>query len=193
MAIQKPKNDNAPPDVPFLIEALEAHRVRYVVVGSVAAELYGVEVQPGDFDITPDLDRENLDRLAQVLIELEAALPETNEVGQWEIQPDGERRWISRVATQEDLRRRAAWTPDLADVSSFDHSFCTRYGNFDVVPDLSGGYEALIGRAKRLKAYERIVWVVHVDELLAALTVPRRKKDVMRVRRLREIQRLQNE
>jgi hypothetical protein len=58
------------------------------------------------------------------------------------------------------------------------------------VPDLSGGYDALIGRAIKITAYDHQVWVAHVDELLAALTVPRRKKDVSRVRQLREIQRL---
>lgn len=189
----KVKHESSPPHVPLLIDALDAHRVRYVVTGSVAAELYGVEVQPGDFDITPALDLENLDRMAQVLEEIEATLPETDQVGQWEVQPDGERRWASRAATPEDMAKRAAWAPDPADVSTFDHLFHTRYGNFDVVPDLSGGYDALIVRANRLDAYGCSVWVAHVDELLAALTVPRRKKDILRVRRLREIQRLQNE
>jgi hypothetical protein len=33
------------------------------------------------------------------------------------------------------------------------------------------------------------VQVAHVDDLLARLTVPRRKKDVARVKRLRELQR----
>ena len=187
------KRKSTPPNVPLLIDALEAHRVRYVVIGSVAAALYGVQAQPGDFDITPALDRENLTRLRQMLLEIEATLPETDEVGQWEIQPDGERRWVSRAATQEDVERRSAWAPDPADISTFDHAFHTRYGNFDVVPDLSGGYEVLIRRAKKLEAHGRTVWAVHVDELLAALTVPRRKKDVMRVRQLREIQRLQGE
>jgi hypothetical protein len=193
MAIEKTKYENSPPDVPLLMDALDVHRIRYVVTGSVGAGLYGVEVQPGDFDITPALDLENLDRLGQMLLEIEASLPATDQVGQWEVQSDGERRWVSRAATPGDIVKRAAWAPDPADVSTFDHSFRTRYGNFDVVPDLSGGYDALIVRAKKLDAYGRAVWVAHVDELLAALTVPRRKKDIVRVRQLREIQRLQNE
>jgi hypothetical protein len=139
VAIEKPKYESSPPNVPLLIDGLDAQRVRYVVIGSVAAELYDVEVQPGDFDITPALDPENLDRLAQMLLEIGATLPETDQVGQWEVQSDGERRWVSRAATPEDIAERAAWAPDPADVSTFDHSFHTRYGNFDVVPDLSGG------------------------------------------------------
>jgi hypothetical protein len=187
------KHEDAPPDVPSLLEILSVHGVRYVIIGSVAAELYGVEVQPGDLDIAPALDRENLTRLAKVLAEIEAVLPETDQVGQWELQPDGERKWVSRRATQEDLQKRANWFPDPKDVSTFDHLFHTRYGNFDVVPELYDGYETLMRRARRMDAHGHEVWVAHVDELLAALTIPRRKKDVSRVRRLREMQRLLGE
>jgi hypothetical protein len=65
-------------------------------------------------------------------------------------------------------------------------------GNFDVVPNLTGDYEALIKRAQRMHAHGREVSVAHVDELLTALTVPRRKKDIPRVRQLGEIQRRLN-
>jgi hypothetical protein len=34
------------------------YELRYVLIGSVAAHLYGVEVQPGDLDIAPALDVE---------------------------------------------------------------------------------------------------------------------------------------
>jgi len=184
-----PHYDSAPPDVPALIAVLEAHRVRYVIIGSVAAQLYGVDAQPGDFDITPALDQKNLARLAGVLGEVDAILLQTDEVGQWELQSDGERKWVSRKATQEDLKKRVEWYPDPADVTTFDHLLHTRYGNFDVVPDLSGGYDLLMKRAKKTEVHGFEVWVAHVDELLAALTVPRRAKDVPRVRKLREIQR----
>lgn len=156
----------------------------------MAAQLYGVQAQPGDLDIAPALDEKNLTRLAQVLVEIEAHLPDTQEVGHWELQPDGERKWISRQATAEDLQQRAEWKPVPSDVSTFDHLLHTRYGNFDVVPELYGGYETLLRRAKRIMAHAVEVWVAHVDELLAALTVPRRKKDIPRVRKLRELQRL---
>jgi hypothetical protein len=62
-------------------------------------------------------------------------------------------------------------------------------GNLDVVPELTGEYDALVKRAVRMEAHGCEVRVVHVDELLAALTLPRRKKDAPRVRQLREIQR----
>jgi hypothetical protein len=181
------------PDVPRLLAALSEHGVRYVLVGSVAAQLYGAEVQPGDLDITPALDRENLVRLSHLLRALEATLPETDDVGHWQVQPDGERKWISRKATPQDRLARARWQPDPDELSTLDHLLQTRYGNLDVVPDLTGDYETLIGRAVRMEAHGQEVWVVHVDELLTALTVPRRTKDVPRVRQLRQIQRQRGE
>jgi hypothetical protein len=177
------------PDVPRLLEALNAYQIRYVITGSVAAQLYGVDLQPGDLDITPALDGQNLTRLVSLLVEIEAALPDGDEVGRWEVQPDGERKWISRTATPEDRQRRARWQPDPEDVASLDHLFYTRYGNLDVVPELTGGYDTLLKRATRMIVDGHQVWVVHVDELLAALTIPRRKKDTSRVQQLREIQR----
>jgi hypothetical protein len=72
----------------------------------------------------------------------------------------------------------------------FDSLFHTRYGNFDIVPDLAGRYESLMERAVKMQAHGFEAWVAHVDELLAALTVPRRQKDILRVKKLREIQRL---
>ena len=53
--------------IPPQLELLEVHGVRYVLTGSVAARVYGVDVQPGDLDITPALDHQNLPRLANVL------------------------------------------------------------------------------------------------------------------------------
>jgi hypothetical protein len=171
------------------LEALNSYEIQYVIAGSVAAQLHGVEVQPGDFDIAPALDRQNLTRLSSLLVEIEAALPDSDDVGRWEVQADGERKWISRKATPDDRQRRAGWRPDPEDIRSLDHLFYTRYGNFDVVPELAGDYDTLMERAVKAKAHGQEVWVVHVDELLAALTVPRRSKDAATVRRLREIQR----
>lgn len=54
---------------------LHKHRVRFVVVGGFAVELWDVAVQPTvDVDITPDRSKENLDRLATALNELGAKL-----------------------------------------------------------------------------------------------------------------------
>jgi hypothetical protein len=61
-----------PPDVTTLLRVLGEAGVNYVVTGSAAAMLHGVRLVPGDPDITPALDVDNLKRLADVLETVEA-------------------------------------------------------------------------------------------------------------------------
>ena len=188
------QHSKRPPDIPALVDVLEQFGVRYVLVGSVAALAYGVDIgQAGDLDITPALDTENLSRLADLLEDIEAGLDPNGTFGHWESQPDGERTWVADEATPELRAQHANWRPDPADASTFDSLFCSRLGNFDIVPSLSGSYETLMERAVRMDAGGHAIWVVHIDELLAALTAPRRSKDAPRVRQLRDIQRLGGE
>lgn len=64
-----------------LLEVLERHGVRYVVIGGLAAELHGSPYITRDVDVTPSRDRVNLRRLAAALRELNAQLrvPEFDE------------------------------------------------------------------------------------------------------------------
>jgi hypothetical protein len=181
--MSKPRHIKRAPVLPSLLEILHASALRYVVTGSVAALLYGVELEPRDLDVTPALDQDNLQRLAAILEDIEAT-PES--LGHWETKPDGEKKWVEEEVTEKVL---ASWQPDLDDISTFDHLFLTHLGNLDVVPELTGGYAALRPGAVRKDAFGYQVWVAHVDDLLAKLTVPRREKDVSRVQALRRIQR----
>jgi hypothetical protein len=183
------RHPSAPPDVPRLIQILATHQIECVVVGSTAAKLYGVALEPRDFDIVPALRRENLDRLCGLLVEVEASLSDDDEIGRWQVQPDGESKWITRKATPAERRERADWVPRADDVATLDHLMLTRHGNLDVVPSVAGGYPMLRKRAVAMKVDGHDVWVAHVDDLLAALTVPRQPRFVDRVRALREIQR----
>lgn len=185
------RHPSLPPDVARLIQALVSHRIEYVVVGSAAAKLYGVALQPRDFDIVPALEKENLTRLGALLLELEASLPDDEEIGRWEVQADGEHKWVSRKATTAERRDRANWSPNPDDVASLDHLMNTRYGNLDIVPMVTGGYLMLRERAVPMTFGGHETWVANVDDLLAALTVARQPRYVDRVRALREIQRAQ--
>jgi hypothetical protein len=182
------------PDIPHLLQVLERHEVRYVLTGSVAAMLHGVEIdRPGDLDITPALDYDNLRRLAAALAEMEAGFEPEAGFGHWETRPDGDKTWVEDEATAARLAAREDWAPRPDDLATLDHLFLSRYGNFDVVPEVSGSYEALMRRAMPMNAYGHDIWVAHVDDLLATLTVPRRQKDQPRVRQLPAIQRRQGE
>ena len=49
-----------------MLRVLVAHRVRFVVVGGIAARLRGAPMLTQDVDVTPDADRKNLERLMPV-------------------------------------------------------------------------------------------------------------------------------
>ncbi len=177
-----------PPDLGAFLGLLNEHGVRYLVTGSAAAMLHGVALEPGDLDITPALDRANLERLTRVLEIVEARQDPDGPFGRWEAQADGEQRWIQREPTPEDRAARVTWQPDPDHPESFDHLLQTRCGALDVVPAVSGTYEDLVRRAVTIEAYGHAVPVESVADLLATLSVPRRAKDRDRVNELRAIQ-----
>lgn len=176
------------PDISRVLDMLRIHRVRYVLVGSVAAHMYSIAVRPRDLDIVPALDHANLQCLGALLQAIEAT-PDGH-IGQWEIEPGGERRWVEVPLT---VVERAAyitsWAPQADDSTTIDHRFHTRYGDVDVVPTLAGTYTMLMQRALCMQVEQHAIWVAHVDDLLATLTIPRYKKDSVRVHALRALQR----
>lgn len=176
------------PEVSKLIATLARYGVRYVLVGSVAVALYGAETEPGDLDVTPALDWDNLRRLKRALEHLKAK--PSSATGHWTVQPNGEKRWFPDELTVEEAEAfREAWRLEPDDPSTSDHLFTTRYGNLDVVPELAGSYSELRVRAGPMQVFGHEVWVAHPDDLLGTLTIPRRDKDRTRVVQLREVQR----
>jgi hypothetical protein len=65
-----------------LFACLAAHHVEYVLIGGLAAVLHGSPLPTLDADICPASDRENLERLADALGDLEARLRSSSD-------PDG--------------------------------------------------------------------------------------------------------
>jgi hypothetical protein len=58
-----------------MFSVLDAHQVRFVVIGGLAAAMWGSDLpRTTDADITPDRDPANLDRLAAALTEMGARL-----------------------------------------------------------------------------------------------------------------------
>jgi hypothetical protein len=73
------------------LEALVERGIRFVVVGAYAAQLLEIGgILTRDLDIAPALDRENLDRLAELLAEFGATVRiENHRVGPVELPSDG--------------------------------------------------------------------------------------------------------
>jgi hypothetical protein len=61
-------------DFDRIVAVLEAHGVRYVLIGGLAAIAQGSPFPTEDVDITPEASRENLDRLSAALRELAARI-----------------------------------------------------------------------------------------------------------------------
>lgn len=176
------------PDLPALVRVLGEGRVAYVVTGSTAALLHGVQLTPGDLDIVPAVDVPNLRRLAAALAAIDARPDPDGPIGAWQTGADGERRWIDREPSPGEREARRAWRPDPADPASFDELLETRFGALDIVPEVAGRYEELASRAEQLRAFDQDVLVASIADQLATLTVARRAKDRQRVQALRERQ-----
>lgn len=58
----------------LVIETLNRHGVRYVLIGGVAATLHGSPLRTGDTDVCPDARIDNLEKLAAALRDLKARI-----------------------------------------------------------------------------------------------------------------------
>ncbi|MGH2954311.1 MAG: hypothetical protein ACRDK9_09890 [Solirubrobacterales bacterium] len=65
-------------DLRGLLAHLHSHEVRFVVIGAVAVGAHGFIRGTDDLDIVPDPDHENLMRLSNALVRLDATLPLAN-------------------------------------------------------------------------------------------------------------------
>jgi predicted nucleotidyltransferase len=61
-------------DIEAILAALERGRVEFIVIGGVAVGFHGFTRATKDVDVVPSPDRPNLERLADVLRELDAEL-----------------------------------------------------------------------------------------------------------------------
>ncbi|MDP9442927.1 MAG: hypothetical protein M3P83_00675 [Actinomycetota bacterium] len=147
-----------------MIAALEHHRVRYVVIGGVAAQLHGSSTRTRGLDLTPDRSASNFARLAAALASVEA------------------REWVPGFGYPLQMpmdRRRLAGDRVLLTQ--------TRHGRVDVVPvphGLPAGYDELEPRARRVPAYGADVSVACLSDLVRSHAAAGRGKDKLALSRL---------
>ena len=154
------------PNIPALLAALARYRVRYVLFGSGGAAAYGAALAPGDLDVCPAPDPDNLRRLGAALADIG---------GRPRVIPG----WMTPEAS-------TAWTPEPPTPENVDHLFATDFGDFDVVPRPFGPhgdadrftFETLDARAVTLRAFGVEVRVASLDDLIASKMSRRRDKDL---------------
>jgi hypothetical protein len=137
-----------------ILELLVKHRVRFVLVGGVAATLHGSPVLTADVDVAYERTKTNLRRLASALDEVHARLR----------------------GIEEDLPFRAdAQTLDAG--SNF--TFVTDIGNLDCLGWVEGiaSFAQLSEHAATMRLGRHTVLVASIDDLIAMKRAAGRGKD----------------
>jgi hypothetical protein len=150
-----------------ILEVLERHGVRYVVIGGLAAEIHGSPYITRDVDVTPARNRENLGKLAAALRELEGKLRVVDLDEPLEIALD------ERIFDQG-----TTWT------------FVTKYGNLDValLPDGTRGFDDLKRAATREHLTDDlVVEVASLADVIRSKEAAGREKDRVVLPALREV------
>ena len=152
-----------------ILETLRRHRVRFVLVGGVAAVVEGAPVSTFDVDIVPARRADNVERLLTALRELDAY-----------------------YRTRPELRRRP--TPDALSGDG-NHLLMTRYGPLDVLGVVGRGrdFDALLNRSTRRKLGNAYIHVLDIEAQIAVKEEVEHEKDRMVLPVLREALRLQVE
>jgi len=120
------KRARGPPMAEFrpqeILAALDGNRVKFVLVGGIAAVLHGAPHVTTDVDVVPENGKQNLERLTRVLRELDARIRVTGE-------PEG----VPFDYSPESLARVEMW------------NLTTKFGDLNIAFTPSGtrGYEDL--------------------------------------------------
>jgi hypothetical protein len=171
-ARRRPAPPGLPPladeDAAAIFEVLDRHGVAYVVIGGMAAAMWGSDLpRTTDADITPAADTANLDRLAAALAEMGARL-------RVEGVPEG----IPAPLDADTLAGRNVITM-LTDHGPLDVSFC---------PEGTAGYADLAARAARLAVGDHPgVPVADLADVIASKEAAGRAKDLRQLPALRRL------
>jgi hypothetical protein len=151
----------APLDIEGLLRLLDRRRVRYVLIGGLAARIHGSPDLTEDVDITPERSRENLARLAAALREIHARL-----------------RGAEDVECPIDERKLAS-----ADV----FTLTTDFGMLDLCFRPAGRqtYEQLSERAQAFEVFGLEIAVASLADIIDSKTAAGRNKDLRALPTLR--------
>lgn len=148
--------DVAPFDPERIIGALARHEVAYVLIGALAARLYGFPRVTADIDITPSREARNLDRLAAALRELKARVF-TESV------PKG----LAFDCSAKTLGGSAMWNL-VTDAGRLDVAF---------VPSGTKGYSDLADNAQRFEVFDATILVASLGDIIRSKTAANRPQD----------------
>ena len=155
-----------PLDPERVIRVLALHGVRYVLIGALAARLYGFPRVTADIDITPDRVPDNLTRLAAALRELEAR-----------VYTDGVPEGLKFDCSAVTLGRATSW------------NLITSAGRLDVAfaPSGTEGYSDLVREGVHFEAFGTPIVVASLGDIIRSKVAADRPQDRADVPFLRAI------
>ena len=165
-------SDIAPLDPGRIIRTLHDNDVEFVLIGALAARLYGFPRLTADADITPAATKENLERLSKALRQLRAKV-------YTESVPEG----LSFDCSAATLARAEMW------------NLVTNAGRIDIAfkPAGTKGFDDIASGAEKFKAYGVVFLAASVSDIIRSKEAAGRPKDRDDVAMLREIQKRQKE
>lgn len=153
-------------DVEELLDTLSRYEVRYVVIGGIAAVLFGSPYPTEDLDICAEDKESNRQRLSEALIELGAT--------EWDPHK-GE--FVEREWTEDTLAVDKTWLLE------------TRFGRLDILfaPAGTGGYPDLARRRQMIRLGDRDIPVSAIEDLIRMKEAAGRERDLHQVPTLRKM------
>jgi hypothetical protein len=153
-------------DLPRILEVLHRNKVAYILIGGLAAVYHGSPFPTEDADITPEMDRRNLDKLATALRELNARVSTDSVPSGLPFRCDGEA-----------LSAAQTW------------NLTTDAGDLDVTFTPSGtrGYRDLSRDAARVELYGVNVLIASLRDVIRSKQAANQPKDQRMLPTLREI------
>lgn len=151
------------------MRALSKHRVKFVLIGALAARLHGFPRLTADADITPAGDKANLERLASALKDLDAKV-------YTESVPAG----LAFDKSAAALGRAQLW------------NLVTNAGRLDIafMPAGTTGYEDLARDAEKFEAFGVVFLAASLDDIIRSKEAAGRAKDLDDVVLLRALKRV---
>jgi hypothetical protein len=149
-------SDVAPFDPERLFKALSCHRVKFVLIGALAARLHGFPRLTADADITPADDKRNLERLAAALEDLDAKV-------YTESVPEG----LAFDRSAAALGRARTW------------NLVTTAGRLDLafLPAGTAGYDDLAKGAEKFEAFGVHFLAASLDDIIRSKEATGRARD----------------
>jgi len=169
--------DIHPLDVAEILRVFDAHGVDHVLVGGIAGIFHGYSGATFDADTVPDLNLDNLARLAGALRGLEALVyadPRRRDLDSSGAPPEAAALDLDRPSTIRDHLSLA---------------FSTRAGRLDVltVIDGPGGYASLAPRAVVTRVAGAAVRIITLADLVESKEASGRPKDIAALDELRRL------